>query len=49
MVATAQIGQAGVVGGYILFAIAAALAVFMLAFWANQRFKRRGSQRGRRY
>jgi hypothetical protein len=37
------------VAGYILFAIAAVVAVFMLGYWGNQRLKGRGKQKGRRY
>jgi hypothetical protein len=37
------------VAGYITFAIAAALAVFMIGVWIVQRIKGRGTQGGRRY
>jgi flagellar biogenesis protein FliO len=37
------------VAGYIVFALAAALAAFMLGVWLFQRFKARGSRGGRRY
>jgi hypothetical protein len=42
-------GKAPGVAGYITFAIAAALAVFMIVVWVVQRVKRRGTQGGRRY
>ncbi len=48
-VATARFGQAKHMASYVLFAVAAALAAFMIGVWFAQRYKRRGSQGGRRY
>jgi flagellar biogenesis protein FliO len=46
---TAHSGRRRPVAGYIVFALAAALAAFMLGVWLFQRFKARGSRGGRRY